>query len=362
MMRTIRTRLKLACLACAVFTLVGLSSAQAQREVEPGMPNPPNSPTEVKVGIFLADIINLDELNETFEAELILTAEWNDPRLAFDPAEAGVPVKLFQGTFQFNEIYSAWWPQLLFVNQIGSGEYNAIKISIYPDGRVRYLDQRSVLLETPMDLQAFPFDVQKLEASIVSFGDYSDEVKLVVDERVLGASEEYAEVQQKVNIAQWKLRHLDLKAGEADFSYYGSKKAFSELTLVITMERKSANMIWKVILPLIILVLLMWAVFWLEADNLSDRLNVAFIGILTIVAYQFLIDGSMPRIDYFTFTDAVLLYSFVVMCLAIFESLLLYSLCKNGHRPLADKLDHVFRWFFPIVYFIGLIVSYFVYN
>ncbi|MGE9289995.1 MAG: hypothetical protein ACQKBT_03335, partial [Puniceicoccales bacterium] len=305
--------------------LLGLLPAQAQREVEPGMPNPPSEPTEVHVGVFLADIIDVDELNETFEVELILTAEWMDPRLVFDPEVEGVPVKLFQGSFQFNEIYAAWWPQLLFVNQIGGGDPNAVKITIDPEGRVRYMDQRSVLLETPMALRAFPFDHQKLVAKIVAFGDYSDQVRLTVDERVLGASEEYAEANDEVNIAQWRLTNVDLKEDRADFRYYGGRKDFSELTLTIGLERKSGNLIWKVILPLIILVLLMWAVFWMEEDNLSDRLNVAFIGILTIVAYQFLIDGSMPRIDYFTFTDAVLLYSFIVMCLAIFESLLLYS-------------------------------------
>ncbi len=357
-MKSVRGRIGWLGLTWLVFLGLGMLSAQAQSDLAPGMPNPPASPTVVKVGVFLADIINVDELNETFEAELILTAEWEDPRLAFDPEEAGTPVKLFQGNFQFNEVYAAWWPQLLFVNQIGSGELNAIKISIYPDGRVRYLDQRNVLLETPMKLHSFPFDTQRLVAKIVSFGDYSDSVQLVVDERVEGATEEYAEVDKNVNIAEWQLRGVELEAGEADFRYYGGRQSFSELTLSVVMERKSANLIWKVILPLIILVLLMWAVFWMEVDNLSDRLNVSFIGILTIVAYQFLIDGAMPRIDYFTFTDTVLLYSFIVMCLAIFESLILYSLCKKDRRPLAEKIDRAFHWLFPVLYFSGLVISF----
>jgi hypothetical protein len=105
----------------------------------------------------------------------------------------------------------------------------------------------------------------------------------------------------------------------------------------------------------------MWAIFWMEVDNLSDRLNVAFIGILTIVAYQFLIEGSMPRISYFTFTDTVLLYSFVVMCLSVLESLVLTSMCKAGRKAAAERVDHVARWAFPLVYFAGLTVSYFYY-
>lgn len=328
------------------------------RAAEAGMPNPPSSPTVVRVGIFLADIIDLDEAEETFQAELIVIAEWEDPRLAFDPAVDGTNVKLFQGQFQFNETFAGWWPQLLIINEIGTGDFNSVTLQVHPDGRVRYLEQRNVTLETPMKLQSFPFDTQTLEAKMIAFGNYSDQVLLEVDERVLGATEEHVKGNERVNIAQWRLVNLDMVAEISDYRYYGPPKQLSEIRLNITLERQSANIVWKVILPLIVLVLLMWAVFWMEVDNLADRLNVAFIGVLTIVAYQFLIDGTMPRISYFTFTDTVLLYSFLVMCLAIVESLIIYSLFKAGRSGAAERVDRAAQWSFPILYFLGLIISY----
>ncbi|QEG33359.1 ligand-gated ion channel [Bythopirellula goksoeyrii] len=330
--------------------------------IEAGMPNPPSSPTVVKVGIFLADIIDLNEVEETFQAEFIIVAEWEDPRLAFDPAEDGTDMKLFQGLFQFNEVFSGWWPQLLLVNEIGTGDTNAITIQVHHDGRVRYMEQRNVTLETPMKLKPFPFDTQTLEAKMIAFGNYSGQVLLEVDERVLGATEEHIVGNERVNIAQWRLVNLDMVAKLSDYRYYGAPEQLSEIRLNITLERQSANIVWKVIVPLIVLVLLMWAVFWMEVDNLSDRLNVAFIGILTIVAYQFLIDGTMPRISYFTFTDTVLLYSFLVMCLAVLESLILYSMCKSGNKEAAERLDRAVQWAFPIIYFMGLLISYLYYT
>lgn len=343
-----------------LFTLLGLTQQAAA--IDPGMPNPPASPTIVKVGIFLADIVDLDEVNETFTAELVIGAEWMDPRLAFDPVEVGADQKLFQGSWQFDEVFPGWWPQLLMVNEIGSGDRNAVRLVVYADGRVRYMEQRNVTLETPMQLKRFPFDNQVLEANIISFGDHSDQVLLEVDERILGATEEYAEQNQKVNIAQWRFEALDLTSRAADFRYYGGKKNFSEIHMEISLTRQSANFIWKVIIPLIVLVLLMWAVFWLEVDNLSERLNLAFIGVLTIVAYQFSVDGTMPRISYFTFTDTVLLYSFVIMCMAIFESLIVYSLYRAGYKPLAERIDLIAQWVFPFVYFTGLAVAYVYYQ
>lgn len=340
--------------AVLVVCLLAILCSNMAYAIEAGMPNPPTSPTQVKLGIFLADIVDMDEVEETFQAEIIVIAEWNDPRLVFDARAEGRDYKLFQGEFQFNEVYTGWWPQLLIVNEIGSGDLNALRITVRPDGTVRYEDQRSVILETPMQLHSFPFDVQTLQADIISFGDYSDQVILEVDKSVLGATEEYAEVNQKVNIAEWDFINLDLVAGVTDFRYYGAKNEFSKISMTITLERQSSNMLWKIIFPLILLVSLMWAVFWIDIENLSERLNVAFIGILTIVAYQFLIDGNMPRISYFTFTDAVLLFSFVVMCLSIYESLLVNSLWKQDKRAAAQSIDKAAHWIFPALYLLGL--------
>ena len=345
-------------LAGLIFLLAGPGNGRA---IEPGMPNPPASPTVVTVGVFLANLLDLDEVTETFQVELIVVAEWDDPRLAFDPAVEGTETKLFQGQLQFNEGFAGWWPQLVIINEVGLGDISAIKIEVRPDGHVRFMEARNVTLETPMRLEPFPFDTQTLQARMVAFGNDSDQVLLEVNQRMLGATEEHVKNDKLVNMAEWRLLNLDMVTRFSDHRFYGEVKPVSELLFTVTLQREAASVLWKVVLPLIILVLLMWAIFWMEVDNLSDRLNVAFIGILTIVAYQFLIEGSMPRISYFTFTDTVLLYSFVVMCLSVLESLVLTSMCKAGHKAAAERVDHVARWAFPLIYFAGLTVSYLYY-
>ena len=345
-------------LAGLIFLLAGPGNGRA---IEPGMPNPPASPTVVTVGVFLANLLDLDEVTETFQVELIMVAEWDDPRLAFDPAVEGTETKIFQGQLQFNEGFAGWWPQLVIINEVGLGDISAIKIEVRPDGHVRFMEARNVTLETPMRLEPFPFDTQTLQARMVAFGNDSDQVLLEVNQRMLGATEEHVKNDKLVNMAEWRLLNLDMVTRFSDHRFYGEVKPVSELLFTVTLQREAASVLWKVVLPLIILVLLMWAIFWMEVDNLSDRLNVAFIGILTIVAYQFLIEGSMPRISYFTFTDTVLLYSFVVMCLSVLESLVLTSMCKAGHKAAAERVDHVARWAFPLIYFAGLTVSYLYY-
>ena len=65
--------------------------------------------------------------------------------------------------------------------------------------------------------------------------------------------------------------------------------------------------------------------------------------------------------SYFKFTDTVLLYSFLIICMGIFERLTLYSLYRAGHKPPAERIDLIAQWVFPMVYFAGLFAIYLYY-
>ena len=45
---------------------------------------PPEKPTTVYTTAFIADIQNLDEVNEQIQIDTIFKFKWHDPRLAFD--------------------------------------------------------------------------------------------------------------------------------------------------------------------------------------------------------------------------------------------------------------------------------------
>lgn len=76
---------------------------------------------------------------------------------------------------------------------------------------------------------------------------------------------------------------------------------------MIQLERRSWQLVWQLLFPLVVIVSMIWSIFWIDPESLSDRLNVSFIGVLTIVAYQFVVIDHMPRMSHLTFTDALLL-------------------------------------------------------
>ena len=54
----------------------------------------------------------------------------------------------------------------------------------------------------------------------------------------------------------------------------------------VDVQRESFYMRRLVSIPLMVIVLLSFSVFWMDRSSLGDRLSVSFIGLLTSVAYH----------------------------------------------------------------------------
>lgn len=327
-----------------------LTAGRSVLGIEAGMPGPPANPTRVRCAVVLLDVTDVDDVNESFEAELAVVASWHDPRLAFDAAAEGTDRKIFQGQYQFTELFRGWWPQLLVINQIGSGDVNAIKVEVHSDGLVRYVEQRSSRLETPMRLHDFPFDTQRLNAYMIPFGNVADEVLLEVDTRYVESTDELVKRDSEVNVAGWDLQHLEMAVDEVSLAVGQRDARFSRLVTTVQLKRRSWQLVWQMLFPLLVIVSMIWSIFWIDIDSLADRLNVSFIGVLTIVAYQFVVIEHMPRMSYLTFTDTLLLVSFITMAATIPQSLWMHHVVSRGQRSRAERIERVCRVMFPAAY------------
>jgi hypothetical protein len=322
---------------------------------------PPDNPTIVNVNAFITDIQSLDEVNEQIQIDAIFKYSWHDPRLAFDQNKEKTKYKLYQGDFQYDEIFEGWRPQISIINEIGSPQIKSRQIRIYPNGDIIYTEQRTLTLETPMQLERFPFDRQTLSAYIIPFGYDSNEVRLKVNPDYQVTVKDYVKDHPNINIAEWQLANFKLQESSPTKQYYGKANKISMLEFSITLDRKPTNIVLKVLIPLTLLVLAMWAVFWMDTKALSDRLNISFIGILSVIAYQFLVEGEMPDIDYLTFTDGFLLISFSILFSTVLESLIVYWFVKTNKDNIAKNIDIFSRVAFPLTYIAFIVFLYFTY-
>jgi hypothetical protein len=176
------------CCAALTSTLAAASPGPAplpSTAREPFLTGPPKGagPMVVRVSFFLLDINDIDDDAETFELGGVLTLTWHDQRQAFDPAEVGVDEKVYLGAYQFNEVFTGWFPQVVLVNESGLYEKHGVVLRVQPDGTLTLIETLDAVVAVDLDLRRYPFDQQRLEAIFEVLGFDESEVVLQLESR-----------------------------------------------------------------------------------------------------------------------------------------------------------------------------------
>jgi hypothetical protein len=346
-------QLKMIVLSC--FLLAATPMLGQCNELLQGIPAS-DGPLKVFFGFNLVNITDVNEKEETidFDAEIILS--WVDSRLAYDPEDYGMdewmpgdysksPRQVYLNDFTVNEMFQGWWPSISMLNGVGNRVISSPAIGVYPDGRVIYTDSFFAKAETPMDLRRFPFDQQSLEiffhASLYSR-----------DEMVLIPSDHLARTwDQNMGLADWSRIGIETTERPVDLLVAdGAKFQKSEVVVKIKLVRKPTHFLLSILFPMVLLVSLTWSVFWMQKESLSARVNIAFIGILSVVAYYFVFLDLVPEANYLTLVDAFILSTFLVLAANVVLFVVTDSLEQSGKESLAVRVDHICRWAFPLGY------------
>ena len=294
-------------------TLMAAADSIAAAASEPFLLAPPKEagPVVVQARFELYDVNEINDGAETFEFTGVLTLKWHDPRQAFDPAVAGVDEKVFQGGYQFDELSTGWYPQVILVNESGGlYQQSGVVLRVQPDGTSTLIQTLNAAAETELNMVRFPFDAHRLEAVFEVLGFDKDEVVLQVD------SDATSFLAGEVRVPQWTITGASLSIRDRSAFHAGRERVSSAFVVGIDVQRESFYVTRLVIIPLIVIVLLSFSVFWMDRSSLGDRLSVSFIGILTGVVYQIVMSDHLPRISYVTLMHGFLNLSFMTMCAA----------------------------------------------
>ncbi|HEY5729436.1 MAG TPA: hypothetical protein VIS72_05255 [Anaerolineales bacterium] len=301
-----------------------------------------DGPVLADMGLYIEEIPEVNEIANTFTVEGRMDLVWCDPRLKYVDQGQGA-FEIFLEEHAQEKLNSIWWPDVTFVNEVEGRDIANEELIIHENGTVEYREKFTVILEAKYDLYKFPFDKQTLEIEIESFA--WDERYLQLHKHLVGFSDEY-------EIPEWRTDSLETRI--EDVIEVGDRNPFSEFRMTINVTRQFGFYIWKVLFPLIILVIMCFAVFWMDDEGLSSRLGVGFTGVLTVVAYQFIATGNLPKVPYITLMDSYITLSFVVMVLTIFQSILVSDYNKQDKKERAWKIDKASRYIFPLFYVIGI--------
>ena len=163
------------------------------------------------------------------------------------------------------------------------------------------------------------------------------------------------------------LQLMEWKKHDIDINYYTESNFVKGtwhdvLEVYIIIERYFHYFLFKIILPVFLILVLAWSTFWINAREIESRLTVSVVCFLSLVAYTFVIDESLPKLPYLTVLDAIILLAYVFSAIPTFQSIYSFILLEKNGIEFANKLDKRFQKYIPITFiiFVSFIFIFFV--
>ena len=107
---------------------------------------------------------------------------------------------------------------------------------------------------------------------------------------------------------------------------------------------------WQVLLPLSVVVVMLWAGFWLQHEQVGVRIGVATSSILTLIAQRFVLANLLPRLPYMTRMDYFTVGSTLLVFLALIVVVSASYLASTNRDSMAEQIDLWARAIFPAAF------------
>jgi len=217
------------------------------------------------------------------------------------------------------------------------------------------------------DFKKFPFDKQKLiisvtsgirsssDKSLIKFADTAA-VTFITPEN--GAFIGLANFKEKNYLKEWKVLSVDIKSNEIiDKNYYDKdlKKNITHnentINLEINIEREYKHYIYKIIIPVFLILCVAWFVLWIPTKYFETRLTTSMVALLSLIAYNFVFADDIPKLQYLTSLDKYILLSYVFCCIPTFMSIWCSRFIKISQAKVT-RVNSKIRTFGGLIYLV----------
>jgi Neurotransmitter-gated ion-channel ligand binding domain/Neurotransmitter-gated ion-channel transmembrane region len=303
-------------------------------------------PTEISVGIWVVDIINIDSAQQSFSAEMALVLRWKDPRLTHTGS----------GVVRY-PLEQVWHPRVGIANETASVIRKLPEwVEVEPNGTLIYRQRYAGAFTQRLRLQSFPFDRQTFHIQIVAVRYLPNEVRFVPDEDwVRNGLRNAGGIAPSITLPDWTIEKWETRpltyALTPGLQYSGYVFEF-------TASRNVQHYILKVILPLVLIVMMSWCVFWTDPTNSNTQFSIAVTSMLTLIAYRYAVDTQLPRLPYMTRLDVFFLISTLLVFFSLIEVLVTTILDNHQQAARAKKIDRYCRVIVPVIFVIASIATF----
>ena len=322
-------------------------SAQETDELPTTRPDPKGVPTKVSVAVFVINIESVSGAEQSYKANAVMSATWKDPRLACKPGQNPDLIR----TYKLDQV---WHPSVYILNQRRVFKIEKDLIRVDCEGNAEYSQIFYGDFLTLADIKDFPFDERPLKIDIISTDNGPGEVELSVAEDFTGRGD-------KFSIADWYIDETPTTESSVyKVSSNLAEQSLSRLIFSFNADRNTHYYIWKVIVPMMLIVFMSWTVFWIPPDQLGPKIGLSVTSMLTLIAYRFALSNLTPKVDYLTRFDKFAFASTLLIFLALVVTVATGSLSARGKDELAHKIDSYARFVFPAAFVIVTILSFLV--
>ncbi|MDC0971926.1 hypothetical protein OAR45_01835 [Candidatus Pelagibacter sp.] len=218
------------------------------------------------------------------------------------------------------------------------------------------------------DFKKFPFDKQKLIINITSgIRSTSDTslnkttkdtmaVTFITPEN--GAFLGLNNFKKKNYLKEWEVLSVDIKSKEIiDENYYDKdlKKNITHnentINLEINIEREYKHYIYKIIIPVFLILCVAWFVLWIPTKHFETRLTTSMVALLSLIAYNFVFADDIPKLQYLTSLDKYILLSYVFCCIPTFMSIWCSRFIKISQAKVT-RVNRKIRTFGGLIYLV----------
>lgn len=299
-------------------------------------------PVHVSIGVLLIDIKGVHEEDETFDTDFVLRLRWRDPRLSTDV----LGVSLEDCDVDLRDI---WHPQIGIVNQAAIDFGGWQRLEVDGNGNVKFDHRISGTLTTPFMLNDFPFDSQELTIRFTSLAYSVEDVLYEADTAFSGRA-------ANAQISGWEI--TDNVSVVAAPLQTAEGTSHSGVTHSISLRRTFGYWFWKLVVPLSLIVMMAWAVFWLDPQTVPPQITVGSSAVFTLIAFQLSLGETLPQISYLTNADELVLTATLLVFMALAQAVYTSRLAIRNEIERARRLDRYGRWIYPLLYVVGMFVAF----
>jgi Neurotransmitter-gated ion-channel ligand binding domain/Neurotransmitter-gated ion-channel transmembrane region len=297
-------------------------------------------PIKISVGLHISNLADIDQTSETFDSAGYLMYSWRDPRLAYT-AQRGE-------TSRASNLDQIWHPVIEMVNFKSSTNSDTL-VDILPDGTVQAQERFARTLSSGLALQKFPFDRQSLQVVLESLKYDDRTVELVVDSAKVSIGKD-----SFVSLSEWQIGKI---SGSNSKSFFPPEQQhYSRITIGINVKRNYGFYLLKVMMPLLLITIASWSVFWIDPREFSTQIGIAFTNLLTIVALLLVINDTLPRVGYLTMMDGFTMICFLTILVAILVLIIAHRSTTKDNHDRANKVQNLARLIVPISFVLSNLI------